>query len=179
LHFHPLPETVIADGLVEKGASREEARQIAQEANGNFNRAQDLMLQDSEDLVFERWFVQWTRTAFKAKGNKSAVHELILWSEEIAKTGRETQKKFLSYCISLIRQAMLMNYQASELVYIKIRQPDFKLEKFAPFVHENNVLPMVEELENARYHVMRNGNSRIIFTDLSIKLTRLLHTRAA
>ncbi|MEJ2584226.1 MAG: DNA polymerase III subunit delta' [Robiginitalea sp.] len=179
LHFPSLPETVILEGLVEKGASREEAAQIAQEANGNFNRALDFMLQDSEDLVFEQWFVQWTRTAFKAKGNKSAVHELILWSEEVAKTGRETQKKFLSYCISLIRQAMLLNYQAPELVYIKIRQPDFKLEKFAPFVHEKNVLSMVQELEKARYHVMRNGNSRIIFTDLSIKLTRLLHTRAA
>ena len=179
LHFPPLPEPVIVEGLVEKGASREEAVQIAQEANGNFNRAQDLMLQDSEDLVFEQWFVQWTRTAFKAKGNKSAIHELILWSEEVAKTGRETQKKFLSYCISLIRQAMLLNYQAPELVYIKMRQPDFKLEKFAPFVHENNVLPMVAELENARYHIIRNGNARIIFTDLSIKLTRLLHTRAA
>lgn len=179
MHFPPLPETVIVEGLVEKGASREEAVQIAQEANGNFNRAQDLMLQDSEDLIFEQWFVQWTRTAFKARGNKAAVHELILWSEEVAKTGRETQKKFLSYCISLIRQAMLLNYQASELVYVKTRQPDFRLEKFAPFVHENNVMPMVQELENARYHVVRNGNSRIIFTDLSIKLTRLLHTKAA
>ena len=179
LHFPPLPETVIVEGLVEKGASREEAAQIAQEANGNFNRAQDLMLQDSEDLVFEQWFVLWTRTAFKAKGNKAAVHELILWSEEVAKTGRETQKKFLSYCISFIRQAMLLNYQAPELVYIKTRQPGFRLEKFAPFIHENNVLQMIRELENARYHVLRNGNSRIIFTDLSIKLTRLLHTKAA
>jgi DNA polymerase-3 subunit delta' len=179
LHFPPLPETVILEGLVEKGASREEAAQIAQEANGNFNRAQDLMLQDSEDLVFEQWFVLWTRTAFKAKGNKAAVHELILWSEEVAKTGRETQKKFLSYCISIIRQAMLLNYQVPELVYVKTRQPNFRLEKFAPFVHENNVQQMVRELENARYHVVRNGNSRIIFTDLSIKLTRLLHTKAA
>ena len=179
LHFPPLAEAVIVEGLVEKGASREEAAQIAQEANGNFNRAQDLMLQDSEDLVFEQWFVLWTRTAFKAKGNKAAVHELILWSEEVAKTGRETQKKFLSYCISIIRQAMLLNYQVPELVYVKTRQPNFRLEKFAPFVHENNVQQMVRELENARYHVVRNGNSRIIFTDLSIKLTRLLHTKAA
>lgn len=179
LHFPPLPLAVIEEGLVKKGASREEAAQIAQEANGNFNRAMDLMLQDSEDLVFEKWFVQWTRTAFKARGNKAAVHELILWSEEVARTGRETQKKFLSYCISVIRQAMLLNYQAAPLVYMRMRQEDFQLEKFAPFVHENNVQPMIRELEDALYHVIRNGNSRIIFTDLSIKLTRLLHTKAA
>jgi DNA polymerase-3 subunit delta' len=179
LYFHPLPETEIIEGLVEKGAARDEAMQIAQEANGNFNRAQDLMLQDSEDLIFEKWFILWTRTAFKAKGNRAAVHELILWSEEVAKTGRETQKKFLSYCLSIIRQAMLLNYRVKPLVYIKTRQPDFVLEKFAPFIHENNVQAMVRELEKARYHVIRNGNSRIIFTDLSIKLTRLLHTKPA
>ncbi|MEJ2163390.1 MAG: DNA polymerase III subunit delta' [Robiginitalea sp.] len=177
LHFPAIPETAIVEGLVEKGAAREEAIQIAQEANGNFNRAQDLILQDSEDLIFEKWFVLWTRTAFKAKKNKAAVHELILWSEEIAKTGRETQKKFLSYCISIIRQAMLLNYGITPLVYMKMRQPDFNLERFAPFIHENNVAAMVRELEDARFHIIRNGNSRIIFTDLSIKLTRLLHTR--
>ena len=179
LHFPYLPESVIADGLVAKGAPREEAMQIAQEANGNFNRALDLLLQDSEDLVFEKWFILWTRTAFRAKGHKGAVHELILWSEEVARTGRETQKKFLSYCLSVIRQAMLLNYQAENLVYIKMRQPDFRLDKFAPFIHEKNIQPMVRELENARYHIIRNGTARIIFTDLSIKLTRLLHVRPA
>ena len=179
LHFPPLPEPVIVEGLVKKGASREEAVQIAQEADGNFNRALDLMLQDSEDLIFEKWFILWTRTAFRAKGNKAAVHELILWSEEIARTGRETQKKFLSYCLSVIRQALLLNYGAKPLVYMKMRQPDFKLEKFAPFIHEKNVQAMVRELENARYHIIRNGNARIIFTDLSIKLTRLLHANPA
>ncbi|MBC2838215.1 DNA polymerase III subunit delta' [Robiginitalea sp. SC105] len=179
LHFPPLPEAAITDALVDRGANREEATQIAQEANGNFNKALDLMLKDSEDLVFERWFVQWTRTAFKAKGNKGAVYELIQWSEEIAKTGRETQKKFLAYCLSVIRQALLMNYRAEALVYMKMRQPDFDLSKFAPFIHENNILPMFRELEDAIYHIERNGNAKIIFTDLSIKLTRLLHTRAA
>lgn len=177
LHFPPLPESVIVDGLVARGASRDEAVPIAQEADGNFNRALDLMLQDSEDLIFEKWFILWTRTAFRAKGNKSAVHDLILWSEEVARTGRETQKKFLSYCLTVMRQAMLLNYGADSLVYMKVRQPDFQLEKFAPFIHENNIQPMVRELENARYHIIRNGNARIIFTDLSIKLTRLLHAR--
>jgi len=177
LHFPPLPESVIEDGLIQKGASREEAHQIAQEANGNFNKGLDLMLQDSEDLVFEKWFAQWARSAFKAKGNKAAIHELILWSEEIAKTGRETQKKFLAYCLSLIRQAMLLNYNAESLVFLRMHDSDFDFHRFATFIHENNVREMAQEFENARYHIVRNGNSKIIFTDLSIKLTRLLHTK--
>ena len=179
LHFPPLAEDDITTALIKKGIVREEAQRIAHEANGNFNKAVDLMNADSEDLIFEKWFVQWVRSAFKAKGNKTAIHELILWSEEVAKTGRETQKKFLLYCLAVMRQALLINFNTSELAYMKIHIDGFKLEKFAPFIHENNILPIVDELENAIYHIERNGNSKIILTDLSIKLTRLLHKKAA
>ena len=153
------------------------AQLIAHEANGNFNKALDLMNQDSEDLIFEKWFVQWVRSAFKAKGNKAAIRDLILWSEELAKVGREVQKKFLSYCMTIIRQALLLNYNTQDLVYSKIHVDNFELKKFAPFVHENNVEALFAELEKAMIHVERNGNSRVIFTDLSIKLTRLLHVK--
>ncbi|TMM58970.1 DNA polymerase III subunit delta' [Maribacter algarum] len=178
LHFPPLAENDIAKALEEKGLAREEALRLAHEANGNFNKALDLMNNDSEDLVFEKWFVQWVRSAFKAKGNKAAIHELILWSEEIAKTGRETQKKFMQYCLAVMRQAMLVNFNVKDLAFMQIHVDGFSLEKFAPFVHENNILSIVEELENAMYHIERNGNSKIILTDLSIKLTRLLHRKA-
>ncbi|WP_116771589.1 ATP-binding protein [Maribacter litoralis] len=177
VHFPPLAEDSIATALVEKGANKSEAKLLAHEANGNFNKALDLLNKDSEDLVFENWFVQWVRTAFKAKGNKAAIHDLLLWSEEVAKTGRETQKNFLSYCITVMRQALMINYGAEELAYLKIHAEGFQLKKFAPFVHENNILDITKELEDAIYHVERNGNSKIIFTDLSIKLTRLLHKK--
>ena len=179
LHFPPLAEEAIAEALIVKGSTREEALRLAHEANGNFNKAMDLMNKDSEELIFEKWFVQWMRSAFKAKGNKGAIHELILWSEEVAKTGRETQKNFLKYGLSVMRQAMLINYKADELAYMKIHIDGFQLEKFAPFVHENNIETIVDELEQAIYHIERNGNSKLIFTDLSIRLTRLLHRKAA
>ena len=179
LHFPPLAAEAISAALVERGLPREEAIRIAHEANGNFNKALDLMNKDSEDMVFEQWFVQWVRSAFKAKGNKAAIYELILWSEEVSKTGRETQKNFLLYCLTVIRQAMLINYGAPSLAYIQIRVDGFRLDKFASFIHENNVGDIVRELEGAIFHIERNGNSRIVLTDLSIRLTRLLHKRAA
>ena len=177
LHFPPLAEQVVTDELIRQGVNQTEAFAIAQEANGNFNKALDLMNKDSEDLVFERWFVQWVRSAFKAKGNKGAIQELILWSEEVSKMGREVQKQFLNYCLSLMRQALLLNYGAKELVHTKVHVEGFDLNKFAPFVHENNILDIVKELETAIFHVERNGNPKLIFTDLSIKLTRLLHAK--
>ncbi len=177
LHFPPLAEQTIADGLIKKGVSKELALRFAHEANGNFNKALDLMNNDSEDLVFEKWFVYWVRTAFKAKGNKEAIRDLLSWSEEVAKNGRETQKKFLKYCLVVIRQAMLINFGAPSLAFLQFHSEQFDLKKFAPFIHENNILSIVEILEESIYHVERNGNSKIIFTDLSIKLTRLIHEK--
>lgn len=179
LHFPPLAEDAIRAALEDRGLPKSEAMRLAHEANGNFNKALDLKNNDSEDLVFEKWFVQWVRSAFKAKGNKAAIHELLMWGNEVAATGRETQKQFLQYCIAVIRQALLVNYNTKELAYMRIHVDGFQLENFAPFVHENNILDLTQELEEAIYHVERNGNSKIIFTDLSIKLTRLLHKKAS
>lgn len=179
LHFPRLSEEAISQALIDRGVSKEDALRISHEANGNFNKALDFMNNDSEDLIFEKWFVQWVRSAFKAKGNKAAIHDLISWSEVVAKTGRETQKKFLSYCMSVMRQALMINYNTRELAFMRIHVEGFQLEKFAPFVHENNIVPIVKELEDAIYHIERNGNSKLILMDLSIKLTRLLHKKAA
>ena len=180
LHFPPLSENVIKEGLIKQyGLEDSVATKIAQQSNGNYNKACDLIYQDSEDLQFEEWFVFWIRSAFKAKGNKAAIHDLINWSDDISKTGRETQKQFLLFCLNFFRQALLLNYKASGLVYLQPKTESFKLEKFAPFVHNANIIEINEELENAVYHIERNGNSKIILTDLSIKLTRLLHKKSA
>jgi DNA polymerase III subunit delta' len=179
LYFPPLSENVIKSGLIKNYDIEESvATKIAHQSNGNFNKASDLIYQDSEDIQFEEWFIFWIRSAFKAKGNKAAIHDLINWSEDIAKTGRETQKQFLQFCLNFFRQALLLNYNASQLVYLQPKTDTFKLEKFAPFVHNGNILEISDELQDAIYHIERNGNSKIILTDLSIKLTRLLHKKS-
>lgn len=178
LHFPPLAEIVIKEALIKNFQVEEAvATKIAHQSNGNYNKACDLVYQDSEDLQFEEWFVFWIRSAFKAKGNKAAIHDLIGWSEEISKTGRETQKQFLLFCMDFFRQALLLNYNAAELVYMEPKSKNFKLENFAPFVNEANIMDISNELQDAMYHIERNGNSKIILTDMSIKLTRLLHKK--
>jgi len=178
LHFNGIPEKIIAEELVHrKGLDIKTATKIAHQAQGNFNFALKLLSDDNEELPFEQWFVLWVRAAFRAKGNAAAIQDLILWSEEIAKLGRETQKKFLAYCTEMFRQALLLNYQATSLVYIEPKVEKFKLENFAPFVNGNNIIEIYKELSDAIYHIERNGNAKIILTDLSIKLTRLIHKK--
>ena len=72
---------------------------------------------------------------------------------------------------------MLRNYTADALVFLEPHSESFDLDKFAPFIHSGNVLEISNELNDAIYHIERNGNSKIILLDLSIKLTRLLHQK--
>ncbi|RTY70398.1 DNA polymerase III subunit delta' [Flavobacterium sp. LS1P28] len=178
LHFNGLSETVIAEALVSKeNTDSKIALKIAHQAQGNFNKALQLIQPDSESVFFEKWFVDWVRAAFRAKGNAAAIQDLIQWSEQIAGLGRETQKKFLHFCIDMFRQALLLNYQTPSLVYMEPQVEKFKLENFAPFVNGNNINDIFKELSEAMYHIERNGNAKIILTDLSIKLTRLIHKK--
>jgi DNA polymerase-3 subunit delta' len=177
LHFPALSEQDISNALVVNyQAPDNEAAKIAHQSEGNFNKALHLLEHDSKDLVFEEWFVSWVRTAFKAKGNVAVVQQLIEWSETIAKTGRETQKRFLTYCLQFFRQSLLLNYKSNQLVFMET-QTGFDLSKFAPFVHAGNILAIEKELNDAIYHIERNGNGKIILLDLSMKLTRFLHQK--
>jgi DNA polymerase-3 subunit delta' len=176
--FLALPEQVITDKLISKHqVDANLAKKIAHQSEGNYNKALHLLHKDDDDSIFEEWFINWVRAAFKARGNASVISDLIVWSTTIAKEGRETQKNFLQFCIQFFRQALLLNYQTKDLVYLEPNFENFKLEKFAPFIHGNNILDIFKELEDAIYHIERNGNSNVILTDLSIKLTRLLHKK--
>ena len=178
LRFNGLPESVIIEALISKeNIDEKEAYKIAHQAQGNYNKALHILKEDNEELPFEKWFGDWVRAAFKAKGNAAAIQELISWSEQIAGLGREAQKKFLNYCIDMFRQALLLNYQADSLVYMEPTVEKFKLENFAPFVNGNNISEIFKELSDASYHIERNGNAKLILTDLSIKLTRLIHKK--
>src|SRR5699024_10263606 len=178
LEFPPLGEGDIQIHLMERfGLSEPLAQKTAFQADGSYAKALQIINRQEDDKVFEEWFIDWVRTAFRAKGNKASILKLLSWSENIAKTGRETQKRFLLYCSGFIRQALLKNYKADSLVFLEPTTKNFKLENFAPYIHENNVLQINRELEKAIYHIERNGNSKIILTDLSIKLTRLLHRK--
>lgn len=178
LHLPLLSEAAIAKALVEKrGLSENEAQKISRQSRGDYNKALQILENTNEEAVFEEWFILWVRTAFKAKQDKKAIQELLQWSDLMAEKGRETQKNFLNYCVELFRQALLKNYHTDSLIYFETNDPKFSIEKFAPFVHQNNIIEIAEALEDANYHVERNGNAKIIFTDLSIQLTKLIHKK--
>jgi len=115
------------------------------------------------------------RAAFKVKSKKEAINDLVAFSEKMNKKTREQQKQFLSYCSVVFQDSILHSYK------IKNRENKYTngldLKKFAPFVHEENILDFYNEVQKGYEDIERNGNPRIIFLDISIKLTRLLHKK--
>ena len=178
LRFRALNFSDVKNGLMSKyQVSENKAVKIAHQANGDWNKALHLLQENDNEEIFEKWFIAWIRLAFKAKGDASVIQDLITWSEEIAKTGRESQKRFLEYCSHFFRQSMLTNYGAHDLVFFESQNTGFDLNKFAPFVHSANIEDIYKALDEANYHIERNGNVKIIFLDLSMQLTRYLHKK--
>jgi len=173
VRFSLLPENAISKALISYGTAREVAESVSSQANGQLSRALHLMR--VEGAPFEDWFVSWVRTAFKAKRNKGSVVELLNWSQQIAGVGRETQKQFLLFSIDLFRQALLIRYGVSELTSYRPKG-NFEFSRFSNYVHNGNIHLIVSELESAYLHVERNGSAKMIFSDLSLKLTKHIHT---
>jgi DNA polymerase-3 subunit delta' len=170
-----IKNTLISTHNIEAGL----AQNIAHQSEGSYRRALDLLGQKPVDLQFETWFIAWVRTAFQAKTNKQSINHLMAWSDEISKAGREIQKQFLDYSLRFFRQALLYNYGAKDLVFMVLNDKSFKFENFAPFIDASNITEISKEIELANYHIERNANAKIVLTDLSIKLTRLLHLKKA
>ena len=94
---------------------------------------------------------------------------------KIARTTEKQVDKIELHCLELFRQALLKNYTADSLLFLEFKDPKFSIEKFAPFIHQNNIFEITSAIEEASYHIERNGNAKLIFSDLSIQLTRLIH----
>jgi DNA polymerase III subunit delta' len=175
----PLTQKDIVSALIDQFEIEQRvAERIAVQAHGNFNKAADLVYSDSEEQLFDSWFVQWVRSAFMVKQKKSAVNDLMLWSLEVSKSGRETQKRFIQHCLHVFRQALLYNYGMTALVFDPLSVEQFNFEKFAGYIHEGNILQIRAALEEAYLHISRNGNPKLVWTDLSLDLTRFIHKTA-
>ncbi len=142
-------------------------------SEGSLNAAIKTANNAEQNIEFQEFFIRWVRHAFIAKTNIEALQELVYWTNEISTWGREKQKKFIVYCISIFREALLSNYKFSNT--FSLHNTNFNWNKFSSYIHGANIEDILEELNTAHYHIERNVNAKSVFLDTSIKITRYLH----
>ena len=160
----------IQDALMNKmEINAEKAADIAMLSLGNWNLAQNLIENSEEVQANFIAFRKWLRYCFRP-GDYIDINK---FNSDIARTGREKQKGFLNYGLDMVHQCMLHNEYQDELVLKNGEERDFSA-KLAPFINASNQLEIYKLLNEAVYHIERNANPTILFTDLSFKLIDLL-----
>lgn len=114
-------------------------------------------------------FIQLMRVCYKKN-----VLDMISWAEDISFTNKEAQKKFLQYSLHMFRQSILKNYTGDAIARVSSEEDAF-LSNFAQFITGNNILGMSNAFSDAHYHIDRNANSIILFTNLCFKVMRFIH----
>jgi len=163
-------EQSLQNYLVEKiQASSEEAKRAARVSNGDLLAARRFIkTSEVEEFNFEQ-FRHWMRICFSA--DFVAINDFV---GNIAKMVRERQKSFLTFGLDIVRKSMLLNYSGDSLVRLSDMESKFVTD-FSPFINEKNLDQLYQELNKSIYHIERNAKAEILFTDLSIKVSRLLH----
>ena len=153
--------------------------EIVFQAQGNIGNAIKLAENGDFSSEFEELFVQWVREAFQVKKKPEMLKNIITWARNIAAWNREKQKNFLDYCAEMFRLALLQNYGSADLVYKSIKVSKFNWGKFSEYIHGANIEDILQEITEADYHLQRNANAKIVWTDMGIKLSRYIHRSAS
>ena len=76
----------------------------------------------------------------------------------------------------LIREIFMINVMAGrkeQISYLTHEEEEFS-KNFAPFINNDNVSLIVDELNKSHLHISSNANSRIVMLDLCLKIMKLI-----
>ncbi len=141
---------------------------LVKNAMGSWSKMMGLMKETEESRYDFELFVQMMRLAWNLD-----VKGIRQWTEQVAALSREGQIRFLQKSQRLIRENFILRLRNRQLSYMNREEMAFAA-KFAQFIHEKNVVQIMEELALAEAQIAQNGNAKIILFHLEILLYKLL-----
>jgi DNA polymerase-3 subunit delta' len=158
-----------------------EALKTARLADGNYTSALKLAGKTgsgSESLEADRErfviFREWMRRCFTIAGNLKDYDKLLETIPNLIGDGsREKQKEMLAFGLDMFRICLQYNVGNHHLVKLYGEEFDF-VKNFSSFIHPRNISHFEEEFNRAIFHIERNANAQIVFTDLSHLIARIL-----
>lgn len=162
-------ETILKVITENHSKSHEEALSLTLRAERNWG--QILQLLDNEDYseTNRLLFIEMMRTCYKKN-----VLEMMDCSDKLADLSKEGQRSFLQYALYMFRQSLMKNYTGEALFQASNKEAEF-LKNFSRFITGNNIVGMMESFNDGIFHLQRNANARILFTQLCFKVMRFIH----
>jgi DNA polymerase-3 subunit delta' len=148
------------------GIEEKHATQIAHIADRNLQQAFSIMNEVKDDNL--PIFQKWMRHCFTRNYT-----EIVLMADEFHELKREGQKGFLYFGLTVLRDALVMNYGHEGMIRLPEESLAF-VKNFAKVVNESNIEPIMKLLNEAYYHIERNANDKLVFVDTSISIARVI-----
>lgn len=155
--------------------TEEQASDIAVLADGNYNKAihiatdneeQSLMLQQFE-TVFDS-IVAFAKKAPLTTVQYDQAQEVF---NDVIGQGREYQKQFLQLMLRMLRNILMLNTHQPGMLKVTHAEQSV-ISKYQGVLQLKQVSTMTELCNQAVYHISRNGNSALVFTDLYFQLAK-------
>jgi DNA polymerase-3 subunit delta' len=155
--------------------SLEEATDIAVLADGDYNKAVHIATDSEEQSLllrqFETVFDSIVAFAQRKSLNEVQYERVQEVFAEIVEQGREYQKQFLNLMLRMLRNILMQNSQYPAMLKVT-HQEQSVIAKYQGILQLKQISTMTELCNTAIYHVTRNGNSSLIFTDLYFQLAK-------
>ncbi len=139
------------------------AEQIAMIADGNLREAYRMI-----DQVEDKQVTQ-IRDWFRLCASKN-LKEIFEEADKFHKADKEFQKSLMLTGLNVTREIMLKNFDLDSLLRTTEEDRRFIDNISKKVLNEDHVLKLYEEFNDAHYHLERNGNAKMIFTDLSMDI---------
>lgn len=97
--------------------------------------------------------------------------ELMNWADEVAGLSRERQRAMLIDFSRLLREAYMLHAGLAQASYLWGEEAAF-CRKFAPFIDNGNIEPIIAQIEQALRQIGQNGNPRIVFTHFALAVSK-------
>lgn len=157
-------ETCLTDTY---GIEKTKAGKITQLAEGNLNFA--LKLQENEEDNNSQFFIGWMRECFKK--NYGA---LVALADDYHGLDKLNQKNIVTYSMNMMRETLLSLSGAQKINRTRGDELKFVTD-FSKVMNIQKIEKSVNLLNDASYHLERNGSAKMIFLDLSLKLSQTIN----
>ncbi len=143
-------------------------RGVVQRSQGDYLLAQQMIDQSDQNLLNRDRFFRWMRICYALQ-----ISEITQWVSEVSEIGRERQKWFLQYALGMVRNNYLLNRGMAELAVMDDEETLFS-SRFNSFIHSGNIEDLMSEFDLAIAQIAMNANPKILLTDMSLQMYRLL-----